>query len=100
MNQKLEESDFYTVIILSGLLGTNNMEYADDLRLPDGRIAVDIVEFLQSWQLSDDEKCKDIDNEDFALPCSTSSSERCEALFKDKKSNLSRLELFIFFIQK
>ncbi len=78
---------------LVGLFGTNNAEYADDFRLPDGSIASDIVDFVRSWELSGDKTCDSLNNEDFVPKCSTKISPRCHALFKAKSSQFSRYEI-------
>lgn len=40
-----------------GLFGTNNVESSDDLRLPNGEIALDLVDFLNSYEITKDDKC-------------------------------------------
>eukprot|EP00794_Sanderia_malayensis_P009953 gene9953-10973_t len=73
-----------------GLFGTNNMEYADDLRLPDGSLAIDLIEFIQSWELSEKDACRSVSSYDFIPNCRRPSSDRCNALFKHKSSIFSK----------
>ena len=40
-----------------GLFGTNNVENSDDLRMPNGEVASDLVDFINSYELSEQDVC-------------------------------------------
>ena len=77
-------------IFLEGLFGTNNVEYADDLRLPDGRIATDLPEFVSAWEVSRERKCQVLDPIDFTPQCRQLPSPRCRVFFKHTNSSLAK----------
>lgn len=40
-----------------GLFGTNNVENSDDLRMPNGEVALDLVEFVNAYELRQKAEC-------------------------------------------
>ena len=66
------------------------MEYVDDLRLPDGRLALDLVEFVKGWEITGHKKCKAFRRMDFFPACRVADNPICALHFKNRTSVLAR----------
>eukprot|EP00795_Rhopilema_esculentum_P006498 gene6498-11955_t len=73
-----------------GLFGTNNVEYADDLRLPNGKISIDVVSFVNSWEVSGCPQCQALERADLLPKCIAQPTQVCRRLFNNRSTSLSR----------
>ena len=69
-----------------GLLGTNNHETYDEMKLPDGTITQSIAEFANAWEVSGDSECRIREPTSRISICNKASSEKCFDLLKEKTS--------------
>ena len=78
------------LILLSGLLGTNNREIYDDLKLVNQKMTNSLDQLANSWLVTRSSDCyvKEANNE--APLCNKTPSEKCIELFKSKSSPFAR----------
>ena len=77
-----------------GLLGTNDNEISNDLRMRDGRIARDLQDFVNSYEVSGMSQCRPITSAPQNLErqnsiCPTESSSTCIQMFDKQRSSLA-----------
>ncbi|KAK3755617.1 hypothetical protein QZH41_017617, partial [Actinostola sp. cb2023] len=72
---------------LAGLLGTNNNEYHDEMMRPSGKVAKNVLDFVNSWEVTKDPRCQIKKAIKPKHKCTVSKYvHRCRDLFKDLKS--------------
>ena len=74
-----------------GLLGTNNHEIYDEMKLPDGRTTESMTKFANAWEVSGDRTCLISESRPEKPACNKAPSEQCFKLLKEKKSKYSPL---------
>ena len=75
----------FLLILILGLLGTNNREAYDDTKLPNGEIAKSIFKFINAYETSGDKKCK-LQETNKQTPCQKIPSLKCEERFRSESS--------------
>ena len=80
----------FFLFLIPGLFGTNNVEYADDLRLPNGKISIDVVSFVNSWEVSARSNCQALERGDLLPKCRAQRTQVCRRLFNNRSTSLSR----------
>ena len=70
--------------LIKGLFGTNNVENYDDLRMPNGRVASNIPQFVSSYEMNGKSQCKDSEDSKFISDTSGDDDGRCRKFFDYK----------------
>ena len=75
---------------IAGILGTNNREIYDELKMADNKLASSLEQFANSWLVTKSENCMVKESNNDAPTCNAAPSERCMELFKFSSSPLAK----------
>lgn len=70
--------------LVSGLFGTNNVESSDDLQTPDDTNALDLVDFLNAYEVTTAESCMLNDVSEIAINNDGEELKECQQLLNDE----------------
>ncbi len=82
-------SPFDIVFMIPGLLGTNNNEVFDEMKLPNNKITSSVTEFMNSWLVTQSSECMIKEESNEAPTCNKAPSDKCFEVLKSSESPLS-----------
>ena len=78
------------IFAIEGVLGTNNREIYDELKMADNKLATSLEQFANSWLVTKTSSCMVKESNNDAPTCNAAPSERCIELFKSSSSPLAK----------